>query len=138
MGVTYLNPSFLHQPVDNLYSHVSVAGPGSSYRIGGQVPVDASGANVAVGDMGGQIRTCYGCVERSLAHLGLGWRDVSHLLIFTTRIDEYLEHERIVAPAFFGDSPPPSTLVEVSRLVDPEWMVEIQADAVSETTGDLG
>jgi enamine deaminase RidA (YjgF/YER057c/UK114 family) len=139
MKVDYLNPLFLHAPVDNMYSHISVVkSPGAVYRIGGQVAVDAIGNNVAVGDMPGQIRACYECVARSLEHLDLDWGSVTHLLIFTTRMDEYMEHERRIAPDFFGASPPPSTLVEVPRLVDREWLVEIQADAVGDPVEDDG
>lgn len=65
-------------------------------------------------------------------HLGLQWPSVTHLMIFTTRMDEYMEAEPKIAPGFFGQSPPPSTLIEVSRLVDKAWMVEIQADAVGD------
>jgi enamine deaminase RidA (YjgF/YER057c/UK114 family) len=131
MAVEYLNPPFLHEPVDSTYSHISKSPPGTAYRIGGQVPVDEDGNNLAPGDMSEQIRVCYECVSKSLSHVGLGWADVTHLLIFTTKVDDYIAREKSIAPQFFGDRPPPSTLVEVQRLVDPEWMVEIQADAVA-------
>lgn len=131
MRVRYENPPFLHPPVENMYSHISVAeGDGTLYRIGGQVPVDREGANLATGDMAGQIRACYECVSRSLSHLGIDWPRVTHLLIFTTEMNRYMEHEPHIAPEFFGATPPPSTLVAVPRLVDPDWMVEIQADAM--------
>jgi enamine deaminase RidA (YjgF/YER057c/UK114 family) len=131
MNVTYQNPAFLHEPVDAMYSHISVAQAPAVFRIGGQVAVDADGKNLAVGDMKGQLEACYECVSRSLDHLGLDWPDVTHLLIFTTDVDSYIEHERNIAPRFFAKAPP-STLVEVARLVDRDWLVEIQADAVGE------
>jgi enamine deaminase RidA (YjgF/YER057c/UK114 family) len=134
VSVEYLNPAFLHEPVDNTYSHISKAPAGAVYRIGGQVPVGPDGKNLAVGDIGEQLRVCYELVSKSLEFLGLGWSDVTHLLIFTTRVDDYIEREKSIAPEFFGDQPPPSTLVEVQRLVDPEWMVEIQADAVASSS----
>ncbi len=43
----------------------------------------------------------------------------------------YLEAEREIAPAYLGSDPPASALVEVSRLGDRDWLVEVQADAVS-------
>jgi enamine deaminase RidA (YjgF/YER057c/UK114 family) len=45
-------------------------------------------------------------------------------------MDAYLAAEREIAPAYLGDRPPASTLVEVSRLVDREWLVEVQVDAI--------
>ena len=41
MTVEYINPPFLHAPVDQMYSHISTAQGGRTIRIGGQVPVDA-------------------------------------------------------------------------------------------------
>lgn len=131
MTVVYRNPIGLHPPTDNLYSHVSVADGRHSYRIGGQVALDAEGRLVAT-DMAGQIRCCYEMVTTALRALGLDWRAVTHLNTFTTHMDEYLRAERAIAPSFFGSTPPPSTLVEVSRLVDPAWLVEVQADASSD------
>ncbi len=131
MAVEYFNPDFLHDPPDPTYAHLSKSHGSTIYRIGGQVPVSADGKNLAVGDMPGQIRACYECVQRSLAFFDLEWTDITHLLIFTTDVDAYIEHERNVAPDFLKGNPPPSTLVEVARLVDREWLVEIQADAIS-------
>lgn len=129
--IVKLNPPHLHVPVDNLYTHVVSARGGTVHRIGGQVPVSASGENVAVGDMAGQIREVYQQITVALAAAGCDWGSVVHLYTFTTDMDAYLEAERVIAPAFLGPAPPASTLIEVSRLVDPEWLVEVQVDAVS-------
>jgi enamine deaminase RidA (YjgF/YER057c/UK114 family) len=132
MTVEYLNPSGLHSPVDNMYSHISRAAGRYSYRIGGQVPVAEDGKNVCVGDMAGQLRVCYEMVTLALESVRLTWRDVTHIYTFTTDMETYLAEEQAVARAFFADTPPPSTLVQVAKLVDPEWMVEVQVDAVAD------
>jgi enamine deaminase RidA (YjgF/YER057c/UK114 family) len=129
--IVKVNPPELHVPVDNLYSHVVSARGGTVHRIGGQVAVDAAGSNVAVGDMAGQIREVYRQITIALASAGCDWGHVVHLYTFTTDMDTYLEAEREIAPAYLGPHPPASTLVAVSRLVDPEWLVEVQVDAVS-------
>lgn len=129
--IVKLNPPDLHVPVDNLYTHVVSARGGTVHRIGGQVPVSAAGENLAVGDMAGQIREVYRQITIALAAAGCDWSHVVHLYTFTTDMDAYLEAERQIAPAFLGPLPPASTLVQVSRLVDPEWLVEVQVDAVS-------
>ena len=67
----------------------------------------------------------------ALAAAGCDWSNVVHLYTFTTDMDAYLEAEREIAPAFLGSAPPASTLIQVSRLVDHEWLVEVQVDAVS-------
>ena len=132
MTVERINPGTLHVPMDNMYAHVVKAIGHTSYRISGQVAVDADGADVAVGDMAGQIRCCYEMVTRALEAVGLGWADVVHIYTFTTDMDAYMEHEQEIARDYFGDAPPASTLVEVSRLVKREWLVEVQVDAIAD------
>lgn len=129
--ITRLNPAGLHQPTDNLYSHVVSATGGTAHRIGGMVAVGADGTNLAVGDMAGQIRSVYDQISLALTAIGATWAEVVHLYTFTTDMDSYLLAEREIAPGYFGGQPPASTLVEVARLVDKDWLVEVQADVVS-------
>ena len=130
MSIEYSNPEGLHRPTDNMYSHLSKAHGTMAYRIGGQVAVSEDGSNVGVGDMAAQIRCCYDMITRALESVGLTWRSVTHLYTFTVDLDSYLAEEQTIARNYFGDWPPPSTLVEVTRLVDRDWLVEVQADAV--------
>ena len=132
-SIVKTNPPELHVPVDNLYTHVVSARAGWVHRIGGQVPVDQSGGNVAPGDMAAQIREVYRQVTIALAAAGCTWAEVIHIYTFTTDMDSYLAAERDIAPAYLGDQPPASTLVEVSRLVERDWLVEVQVDAVGGT-----
>ena len=125
-SIVKTNPPELHVPVDNLYTHVVSAHTGWVHRIGGQVPVDQAGVNVAPGDMAAQIREVYRQVTIALAAAGCTWAEVIHM-------DSYLAAERDIAPAYLGDHPPASTLIEVSRLVDRDWLVEVQVDAVGGT-----
>jgi 2-iminobutanoate/2-iminopropanoate deaminase len=129
--IVKLNPAGLHRPVDNLYSHVVSATGGTLHRIGGMVAVDADGHNIAAGDMAGQIKSVYEQVSLALAAVGATWANVIHLYTFTTDMDSYLEAERQIAPAYLGERPPASTLIQVPRLVDKDWLVEVQADAVT-------
>lgn len=129
MTIERINPPGLHHPVDDLYTHI-VKATGTIYRIGGQVAIDEHGDDLHVGDMAAQIRSCYEQVDLALRSQNLSWGDVVHLYTFTTDMDAYLQEEKAVAEQFFSGRPPASTLVEVSRLVKPDWLVEVQADAV--------
>jgi len=129
MAIERINPPGLHRPVDDLYTHI-VKATGTIYRIGGQVAIDEHGDDLHVGDMAAQIRSCYEQVDLALRSQNLGWDDVVHLYTFTTDMDSYLQEEKTVAEQFFAGRPPASTLVEVNRLVKPDWLVEVQADAV--------
>ena len=119
MTVEKLNPPGLHQPVDNLYAHIVRSVGAVHYRIGGQVAVGQDGRNICLGDMAGQIRSCYEQVTVALESVGLTWQDVVHIYTFTTAMDDYIAAERAIAKEFFGESPPASTLVEVSRPAAP-------------------
>lgn len=132
MAVQKINPPGLHEPVDNLYAHIVRATGAVHYRIGGQVAVDEQGRNAYIGDMAAQLRSCYEQVTKALASAGLTWQDVVHIYTFTTAMDDYIKVEPPIAKSFFGETPPASTLVEVSRLVEPEWLVEVQVDAVAD------
>ena len=68
----------------------------------------------------------------ALQAVGLSWDDVVHIYTFTTDMDAYMAVEKPIAKAFFGEAPPGSTLVEVSRLVEKDWLVEVQVDAVGD------
>lgn len=132
MPIEKINPEGLHKPTDNLYAHIVRATGSVFYRISGQVALDQDGHNIAVGDMAAQIRSCYEQVTLALDAVDLTWKDVVHVYTFTTDMDEYLKHELAIAKEFFGEDPPASTLVEVTRLVEPEWLVEVQVDAIAD------
>jgi len=132
MTVEKINPSQLHKPTDNLYAHIVRATGKATYRIGGQVALDMEGKNIFIGNMAAQIRCCYEQATLALEGVGLTWKDVVHIYTFTTDMDEYMRHELSIVKDFFDDDPPASTLIEVSRLVDPSWLVEVQVDAVAD------
>jgi enamine deaminase RidA (YjgF/YER057c/UK114 family) len=129
--VVTTNPDELHVPVDNLYSHVTSVVGGTLHRVGGQVSVDRLGRNIHVGDMSAQIRWVYDEVSIALAAVGATWRNVVHIYTFTTDMDAYVDAEREITPAYLGEHPPASTLIEVRRLVERDWLVEVQVDAVT-------
>ena len=132
MPIEKINPEALHAPDKNLYTHIVRATGSVMYRIGGQVAFNRAGENVHVGDMAGQLRFCYEQVAIALEAEGLSWKDVVHIYTFTTDMDAYIKAEPPIAKSFFGEDPPASTLLEVSRLVERDWLVEIQADAIAD------
>jgi len=132
LSITRINPVELHPPVDNLYTHIVRVQAPVHYRIGGQVAIDATGALEAT-DMAGQIASVYRQVDATLKSLGLRWDNVVHLTTYTTDMDAYMAAEKAIAAPYFQSYPPASTLVEVNRLVERNWLVEVQVDAASDT-----
>jgi enamine deaminase RidA (YjgF/YER057c/UK114 family) len=97
----------------------------------GQVSVDANGATVT-GDMTAQFHHALDNLETVLGKAGLRLADVVRLNYYVTDVPAFLEAvpgvgERLKA----AGCKPASTLLGISRLADPEWLVEIEATAVA-------
>jgi enamine deaminase RidA (YjgF/YER057c/UK114 family) len=114
------------------FSQVVVASGARTIYTAGQVSIDASGALVGAGDLAEQTAQAMRNVGLALAAAGA---DCSDIVKITTYVVNYRpEHRAIVgkarAPFFANGTPPASTLVGVSALALPEWLVEIEAIAV--------
>ena len=103
---------------------------GDMVYVSGTTGTDPSGKIVAPGDMYAQSAQTIRNIENALKRLGLGLEHVVRTRIYVTKIELWEEVARAHAE-FFGTIHPATTLVEVSRLVDPEMLVEIEAVAVS-------
>ena len=96
--------------------------------VSGCVAVDESGTVVGIGDVVAQARQVFTNIGLVLAAAGAGFGDIAKVTIFLTNVDD---RARInpVREEFFGEARPASTLVEVSRLVMPEFLIEVEAVA---------
>ena len=97
--------------------------------VSGCVPTDETGDVVGVGDVVAQARQVFANIERILSAAGASFADVVKVTVFMRNIDD----RPLINPVrqeFFGDARPASTLVEVSRLVLPEFLLEVEAVAV--------
>jgi enamine deaminase RidA (YjgF/YER057c/UK114 family) len=121
-------------PVLGMYSHGMVVPGGEIVVVAGQVGVDASGRVVTPGDVGGQTRQALANVAAVLRAAGCTMQDLVRFQTFLTHasdIDGFMRARREAFPAYFPDGVyPPNTLLVVSRLVQPELLVEIEAMAV--------
>lgn len=95
----------------------------------GTASVADDGSIFAPGDGYAQARRCLEIVERALEELGGSLADVVRTRLFVTDIDRWEEYGRAHHEAF-ADHPPTSTMVEVARLIHPDMLIEIEADAV--------
>jgi enamine deaminase RidA (YjgF/YER057c/UK114 family) len=80
------------------------------------------------GDAYAQTAQALGNVSGALAQLGLGLADVVRTRIYVTDISRWAEYGRAHGAAF-GDAMPATTMIEVSALVDPRMLVEVEAVA---------
>jgi enamine deaminase RidA (YjgF/YER057c/UK114 family) len=118
----------------------SQVGYSRAVRVGPFVHVAGSTAADEDGSVAGgayqQARKALETIEAALKAAGASMADVVRTRMYVTDIAQWEEIARAHAE-FFGDIRPAATMVEVRRLIAPEMVVEIEADAiVAEQTGD--
>jgi len=107
---------------------------GSMVTVAGTAPLGPDGQTVGRGDAGAQARRCLEIIAAALERAGAGLQHVVRTRILLTRIEDW-KAVAAVHGEFFGDIRPANTIMQVSRFIDPEWLVELEADAVIDEAG---
>src|ERR1035438_8489397 len=97
--------------------------------ISGSVAADQNGRLVASGDMAGQMRAAYSNIRRTLAAHGAGFNEVVKETIYTTNMDALLKASDLRFEYYDKERLPTTSWVQVQRLVDPGFLVEIEVVA---------
>jgi enamine deaminase RidA (YjgF/YER057c/UK114 family) len=104
---------------------------GNTIAVAGTAPIGPDGKTVAPGDVVAQTRRCIEIARIALEQLGASLADVIRTRTLLMRIDDWEAVGRVHGEVF-GSIRPVSTVMQVPRFIDHDWLVEIEMDAVIE------
>ncbi len=116
-------------PFEPIVGYSRAVRVGAAVYVSGTTSLDAAGQLVGAGDAYAQTRRSLEIVARALLLAGARLEHVVRTRMYVTRIADWKEIGRAHGEVF-GSIRPATTMVEVSALIDPRMLVEIEADAV--------
>jgi enamine deaminase RidA (YjgF/YER057c/UK114 family) len=102
---------------------------GQHIAISGTAPIGDDGKTVGVGNAYEQTKRCIEIIRKAIEPAGARLEDVIRTRILLVNIEDWEEAARAHREAF-ADSRPASTFVQVAGFINPEWLVEIEMDAI--------
>jgi enamine deaminase RidA (YjgF/YER057c/UK114 family) len=102
---------------------------GPYVAVSGTAPIGADGHAAYVGDVYAQTKLCLSIIRQALKSCGCKMESVIRTRIMLTDITSWEEAARAHGETF-GAIRPAATFVQVVRFIDPEWLVEVEADCI--------
>ncbi len=121
-----------YEPIVGMSRAVRV---GNVIAVSGTAPIGPDRKTVGIGDPAAQARRCLEIIAAALESAGASLRHVVRTRTLLTRIEDW-QAVAAVHGEFFRDIRPANTVMQVSRFIDPEWLVEFEADAVVDDGDD--
>jgi enamine deaminase RidA (YjgF/YER057c/UK114 family) len=129
--IKIFNPDGLAKPAGT-YTHIAQAKTREVVFIAGQVPSDASGKTVGKGNFEAQCAQVYANIHTALRAVGADWGNVVQFTSYLTRAEDaaaFRAWRGREFPKMFPGGSPPNTLLIISRLADPDYLLEVQTIA---------
>lgn len=130
MPAEFLNPPSLCPTFG--WTHVVTVSGGKTVYISGQVGINEKGDVVGKGDLKRQTEQAFENIRLALAAAGATYQHVvkTNLYVVGLRLEHVPIIREVRSRYVWAEHPPSSTLVGVSALVGPDWLIEIEAMAV--------
>ena len=109
---------------------------GDRVHVSGSTSIDSEGNVQGAGDAAEQTRATLQNIQQALEHFGLSFANVYRTRIYVTDIENDWESVGRAHGEVFGEIRPACTMVEVSKLIDPDMLVEIEAEAYCHNKGE--
>ena len=124
---------FSGAPWEEVVGYCRALRVGDVIHVTGTAPVDPDGTVHAPGDGLAQARRCLSIIQDALAQLGAGIEHVVRTRMYTTDMGRWEEYA-VAHKEAFEEHPPTTTLVEVSRLIHADMLIEIEVEAVVDSS----
>jgi len=108
---------------------------GNIIAVTGTAPIASDGSVKSPGDVYGQAKRCLEIIKDVIEQAGGTMDDVIRTRILLTDMNTWKEAAKAHGE-LFSEIQPACTFVEVSRFINPEWLIEIEADAIVENTNN--
>ena len=115
-------------PWEPIFGYSRAVRAGDWVAVSGSTGLDENGQLVGCGQIYVQARQAISNIATALRRLGLGLERVVRTRVYVTELDRFGDVAR-AHQEMFGAAPPASTVVQVTRLVHPDMLIEIEADA---------
>lgn len=116
-------------PYEDIVGFSRAVKVGSYIAVGGTAPMDKNGNTVGIGDISVQTKQCLETIKIALEKAGSSLNDVVRTRMLLTNIEDW-KGAADVRASYFKNIKPVDTIMQVSHFINPEWLIEIEVDAI--------